>query len=122
MLLALSLAVGFSLVAIVIIAVIVIPIPPLQSQSPPPIITAQISMDSDWGILTINATFSNINKTMMQDANVNWYSNYTINNATEEFPNGTITIPVKSYVQKQIQIDCQQSLIYLGKSNYYYAC
>ena len=80
-------------------------------------LTAQINLDSDGGILTINATFFNINTTMTSSIST-WYSSYKINSATEELSNGTVIIPATSYVQKQIQIDCQK-YIYLGNSNYY---
>ena len=82
-----------------------------------PTLTTQISMNSDGGILTINATFSNINQSMCTGIST-CYSSYKINSATEELPNGTIISPATSYVQKQIQIDCQK-YIYLGNSNYY---
>ena len=88
-----------------------------KSYSHQPILTTQISMNSDGGILTINATFSNINRSMSTHIST-WYSSYNINSATEELPNGTIISPATSYVQKQIQIDCQK-YIYLGNSNYY---
>jgi hypothetical protein len=87
-----------------------------QTQTEPNL-TAQINLDSDGGILTINATFFNINTTMTSSIST-WYSSYKINSATEELPNGTVIIPATSYVQKQIQIDCQK-YIYLGNSNYY---
>ena len=76
-------------------------------------ITAQINLNSDGGILTINATFSNL-----MNGTTNWFTSYKINSATEELPNGTVIIPATSYVQKQIQIDCIKG-IYLGNSNYY---
>ena len=81
-------------------------------------INAQINLNSDGGILTINATFFNINTTMTRVSTSTWYSSYKINSATEELPNGTIITPATSYVQKQMQIDCLNG-IYLGNSNYY---
>ena len=82
-----------------------------------PTLTTQISMNSDGGILTINATFSNINQGMCTGIST-CYSSYNINNAIEELPNGTIISPATSYVLKQIQVDCVK-YIYLGNSNYY---
>jgi hypothetical protein len=80
-------------------------------------LTTQINIDSDGGILTINATFSNINQSMTSPTST-WWRSYKINSATEELANGTIITPATSYVQKQIQIDCLEG-IYLGNSNYY---
>lgn len=91
-----------------------------NSSNPPLNLTKQISINAGGGILTVNATFSDI-----MNGTTNWYSSYKINNATEELPNGTIFIPVTSYVQKQIQADCttDYSGMYLPLGNYdYYRC
>ena len=90
------------------------------NHSSPLNITRQISINAGGGILTINATFSDI-----MNGTTNWYSSYKINNATEELPNGTIFIPATSYVQKQIQADCITDYkgMYLPLGNYdYYWC
>ncbi len=91
-----------------------------KSPNPPLNITKQISINAGGGILTVNATFSDI-----MNGTTNWYSSYKINNATEELPNGTIFIPATSYVQKQIQADCITDYkgMYLPLGNYdYYWC
>ena len=83
-------------------------------------LTTQINLNSDGGILTINATFFNINTTLSAlDSGSTWYSSYKINSATEELPNGTIITPATSYVQKQIEIECSRYIIPLGNSSYY---
>lgn len=91
-----------------------------NSSNPPLNLTKQISINAGGGILTVNATFSDI-----MNGTTNWYSSYKINNATEELPNGTIFIPATSYVQKQIQADCITDYkgMYLPLGNYdYYWC
>ena len=75
------------------------------------------SLNTDSGVLTINATFfgsAGFGAT---------YSHYIINNATEELPNGTIIRPAKSYVEVAIVAACTNSNngLYVGNGNYY-AC
>lgn len=81
--------------------------------STPSSITRQINLNSDGGILTINATFSDT-----RNGITNWFFSYKLISANEELPNGTVIIPATSYVQKQIQIDCIKG-IYLGNEDYY---
>ena len=75
------------------------------------------SLNTDSGVLTINATF-------FGSAGLGpVYSHYILNNATEELPNGTIIRPAKSYVEAAIAAACTtaSSQLYVGNGNYY-AC
>ena len=76
------------------------------------------SLNTDSGVLTINATFYGGNTAGSQV-----YSHYIINNATEELPNGTIIHPAKSYVEAAIAAACTtaNNQLYIGNGNYY-AC
>ena len=69
------------------------------------------------GVLKINATFFG-NAWFSQI-----HSHYTINNATEELPNGTIIHPAKSYVEAAIAAACTTANyeLHVGNGNYY-AC
>ena len=75
------------------------------------------SLNTDGGVLTINATFFGATPGSPV------YSHYIINNATEELPNGTIIRPAKSYVEAAIASACTSSnnRLYVGNGNYY-AC
>ena len=75
------------------------------------------SLNTDGGVLTINATFFGAT------AGSKIYSHYTINNATEELPNGTIIHPAKSYVEAAIAAACTttNNQLYIGNGDYY-AC
>ena len=75
------------------------------------------SLNTDGGVLTINATFFG------GTAGSHVYSHYIINNATEELPNGTIIRPAKSYVEAAIAAACTtaSNQLYIGNDNYY-AC
>ena len=75
------------------------------------------SLNTDSGVLTINATF-------FGSAGLGpVYSHYIISNATEELPNGTIIHPAKSYVEAAIAAACTtaNNQLYIGNGNYY-AC
>jgi hypothetical protein len=73
---------------------------------PPQIInsnlTTTLHMNSDSGILIINATFTNPNYVPGDVI----YSNYTINSAKEELPNGNIINASDNYAYQQVQISC----------------
>lgn len=75
------------------------------------------SLNTDGGVLTINATFFGATPGSPV------YSHYIINNATEELPNGTIIRPAKSYVEAVISAACTttNNQLYIGNGNYY-AC
>jgi hypothetical protein len=75
------------------------------------------SLNTDSGVLTINATFYG------GSAGSQVYSHYIINNATEELPNGTIMHPAKDYVEAAIAAACTSSnnRLDVGNGNYY-AC
>ena len=75
------------------------------------------SLNTDSGVLTINATFYG------GTAGSQVYSHYIINNATEELPNGTIIHPAKSYVEAAIAAACTTANyeLHVGNGNYY-AC
>lgn len=64
-----------------------------------------VSMNSDSGILTVNLTFSDAYKYDNGGFITISYTNYHINSATEELPNGTTITPAISYVQKELNID-----------------
>ena len=78
---------------------------------------SSFSLNTDSGVLTINATFFGAT------AGSPVYSHYIINNATEELPNGTIIRPAKSYVEAVISAACTSTNnnLYIGNGNYY-AC
>ena len=73
------------------------------------------SLNTDSGVLTINATFFGATPGSPV------YSHYIINNATEELPNGTIIRPAKSYVEAVISAACTSTNnnLYIGNGNYY---
>ena len=73
------------------------------------------SLNTDSGVLTINATF--FGATVGSPV----YSHYIINNATEELPNGTINRPAKSYVEAAIAAACTTANyeLHVGNGNYY---
>ena len=75
------------------------------------------SLNTDSGVLTINATFFG------GAAGNQVYPHYIISNATEELPNGTIIHPAKSYVEAAIAAACTtaNNQLYIGNGNYY-AC
>ena len=78
---------------------------------------SSFSLNTDSGVLTINATlFGSAGLSPV-------YSHYIINNATEELPNGTIIHPAKSYVETAIAAACTttNNQLYIGNGNYY-AC
>ena len=78
---------------------------------------SSFSLNTDSGVLTINATFFGAT------AGSPVYSHYIISNATEELPNGTIIRPAKSYVEAAIAAACTtaNNQLYVGNGNYY-AC
>ena len=73
------------------------------------------SLNTDSGVLTINATFFGATPGSPV------YSHYIINNATEELPNGTIIHPAKSYVEVAIAAACTTANyeLHVGNGNYY---
>lgn len=73
------------------------------------------SLNTDSGVLTINATF--FGSPPLGPV----YSHYIISNATEELPNGTIIHPAKSYVEAAIAAACTttNNQLYIGNGNYY---
>ena len=75
------------------------------------------SLNTDSGVLTINATFFG------SAGPGPVYTHYIISNATEELPNGTIIRPAKSYVEAAIAAACTtaNNQLYIGNGNYY-AC
>ena len=75
------------------------------------------SLNTDSGVLTINATFYG------GAAGSQVYSHYIISTATEELPNETIMHPAKSYVEAAIAAACTtaNNQLYVGNGNYY-AC
>ena len=77
------------------------------------------SLNTDSGVLTINATFFGTTVKGLWPV----YSHYIISNATEELPNGTIIHPAKSYVEAAIAAACTtaNNQLYIGNGNYY-AC
>ena len=106
----------FELVIILLFA-IVIPLIIISIITTPTYSVSTFSLNTDSGVLTINATFfgsAGFGAT---------YSHYIINNATEELPNGTIIRPAKSYVEVAIAAACTNSNngLYVGNGNYY-AC
>ena len=78
---------------------------------------SSFSLNTDSGVLTINATFFG------SAGPGPVYSHYIISNATEELPNGTIIHPAKSYVEAAISAACTSTNnnLYIGNGNYY-AC
>jgi hypothetical protein len=78
---------------------------------------SSFSLNTDSGVLTINATFFGGNELGPV------YTHYIISNATEELPNGTIIHPAKSYVEAAIAAACTtaNNQLYIGNGNYY-AC
>ena len=104
---------SFLLIALVILEgalILVILVTPTYAVS-------TFSLNTDSGVLTINATFFGAT------AGSPVYSHYIINNATEELPNGTINRPAKSYVEAAIAAACTTANYELkvGNGNYY-AC
>ena len=83
----------------------------------PTYVTSTFNLNTDSGVLTINATFFG------EEGGSQIYPHYIINNATEELPNGTIIQPPKSYVKAEIAAACTttDNQLYLGKGDYY-AC
>ena len=77
--------------------------------------TSTFSLNTDSGVLTINATFFGATPGSPV------YSHYIINNATEELPNGTIIRPAKSYVEVAIAAACTTANyeLHVGNGNYY---
>jgi hypothetical protein len=75
------------------------------------------SLNTDSGVLTINATFFG------SAGPGPVYTHYIISNATEELPNGTIIRPAKSYVEAAIAAACTTANyeLHVGNGNYY-AC
>ena len=75
------------------------------------------SLNTDSGVLIINATFFGGNELGPV------YTHYIISNATEELPNGTIIHPAKSYVEAAIAAACTTANyeLHVGNGNYY-AC
>ena len=83
----------------------------------PTYVTSTFSLNSNSGVLTINATFFG------GELGSQIYPHYIINNATEELPNGTVIYPPKSYVEAEIAAACttNNNQLYIGKGDYY-AC
>ena len=81
----------------------------------PTYLVSTFSLNTDSGVLTINATFFG------SSGLGSVYSHYIINNATEELPNRTIIHPTKSYVEAAIAAACTiaNNQLYLGSGNYY---
>ena len=73
------------------------------------------SLNTDSGVLTINATFFG------SAGPGPVYTHYIISNATEELPNGTIIRPAKSYVEAAIADACTTANyeLHVGNGNYY---
>ena len=106
----------FELVIILLFA-IVIPLIIISIITTPTYSVSTFSLNTDGGVLTINATFFGATPGSPV------YSHYIINNATEELPNGTIIRPAKSYVEVAIAAACTtaNNQLYIGNGNYY-AC
>lgn len=83
----------------------------------PTSLISTFSLNSNIGVLTINATFFG------GQVGSQIYLHYIINNATEELPNGTVIYPPKSYVEAEIAAACttNNNQLYIGKGDYY-AC
>jgi hypothetical protein len=106
----------FELVIILLFA-IVIPLIIISIITTPTYSVSSFSLNTDSGVLTINATFFG------SAGPGPVYSHYIISNATEELPNGTIIHPAKSYVEAAIAAACTtaNNQLYIGNGNYY-AC
>ncbi len=83
--------------------------------TPPTYSVSTFSLNTDSGVLTINATFFGGNELRPV------YTHYIISNAMEELPNGTIIHPAKSYVEAAIAAACTttNNQLYIGNGNYY---
>ena len=102
---------------IILLFPMVIPLIIISIITTPTYSVSTFSLNTDGGVLTINATFFGATPGSPV------YSHYIISNATEELPNGTIIHPAKSYVEAAIAAACTtaNNQLYIGNGNYY-AC